>query len=88
MQQSNPWDPPSNSDSSDEGLMIIETVPPHTKDDGNAKTAKERAVAQKKQPIPKHDSNSEEDDVVILDADSLSCKLARHIKNIGGHTWI
>ena len=79
MQQSNPWDPPSNSESSDEDLMIIEAVPPHTKEDGNVKTAKDRAVAQKKQPIPKYDSNSEEDDVIILDADSISCKLARHI---------
>lgn len=83
MQQSNPWDPPSNSESSNEDLMIIETVMPHTKEDGSAKTAKDRTVAQrKKQSMPKHDSNSEEDDVVILDADSISCKLARHIKTI------
>ena len=75
--QSNPWDPPSNSDSSDGDLMIVEAVPSPTKEDRNAKTAKDRTVPQqKKQPMTKRDSNSEEDDVVILDADSILCKSA------------
>ena len=69
----NPWDPPSNSDSSDEALMIIETTPEPTKED--AKIAKDgTASRRKKQPVTQEASNSEEDDVIILDADTVSCK--------------
>ena len=77
----NPWDPPSNSDSSDERLMIIEATPVPTKED--TKITKDVVSSRrKKQPVTQEASNSEEDDVIILDADTVSCKLVWTIKRI------
>ena len=78
-QQMNPWDPPSNSESSDADLMIIEAVPPPKKEVGDVKSTKHGAASRhKKQPIRKQDSNSEEDGVIILeDADSISSRYSK-----------
>lgn len=73
--QLNPWDPPSNSESSDD-LLIMEDAPPSIKEGKSLKTAKDGTVSQKKkkkEPITQG-SNSEEDDVVILEPDSISCR--------------
>ena len=78
--------------------MIIETVAPSTSEDANGKTAKQRNAAPRpKKQLPKtkkHDSNSEEDDVIILDADESfkSARLTKHLLHIyyitRGHAWI